>query len=235
MMFVCVGCQTQHSERLACCFVCGTPSCVVPAYQRAVARSLGQLQRTTAQGLVRMRMNELRLDAAPDLRIGEGALVVLWGAPGAGKSTLALRWLDSVQGPVVLYAAEEGLSVTLGERMQRLGVTRPTLHVVGHCAVDELAGVVSSVRARALLIDSLTVTPLTPHDVRTLSVNLGLPVTFVVAQVNKAGELRGTNELLHEADVGVVVENQRWSVVKSRYQEVPPEGALGGRVLGGDE
>jgi predicted ATP-dependent serine protease len=227
MRFVCLNCQTAHDERLLCCFVCGTARLVVPAFSRAPSRALAQLQRATAADLVRRRMDEVRIPAAPDLRLGVGALGVLWGPPGAGKSTLAVRWLDSIPGPVVLFAAEEGLAVTLGERLQRCGVTRRDFHVVGQASVDELAGVVASTKARALCVDSLQATSLLPHDVRTFSTNLALPLTLVVSQVNKAGELRGTNELLHEVDVGIVVENGAWRLVKSRYQEVPPEGISG--------
>ena len=198
------------------------------AYQRAPSRTLALVQRATAADLVRRTMDEVRIPAAPTLRVGAGALAVLWGAPGAGKSTLALRWLNSIPSPVVLFAAEEGLALTLGERLQRCGVTRRDFHVVGQCSVDELASVVESTRARALCIDSLQATSLQPHEVRTLATNLGLPLTLVVSQVNKAGELRGTNELLHEVDVGIVVEGMQWRVVKSRYQEVPPEGLTGG-------
>lgn len=228
MRFVCLSCQTAHDERVSCCFVCGVPHLVVPAFARARSAALSQLQRATAADLVRRRMDEVRIPAAPELRLGVGALAVLWGVPGAGKSTLAVRWLASVPAPVVFFAAEEGLSVTLGERLQRCGVTRRDFHVVGQCSVDELASVVESTKARALCIDSLQATSLQPHDVRTLATNLGLPLTLVVSQVNKAGELRGTNELLHEVDVGVVVERMQWRLVKSRYQEVPPEGLTGG-------
>jgi predicted ATP-dependent serine protease len=161
-------------------------------------------------------MDEVRVPACPDLRVGLGAVVVIWGQPGAGKSELAARWLASFTGPTVYYAAEEGIGVTVGERLRRVGAPAESMRVVGQTTLDDLARL--CVRAKALLIDSITVTTLSPKDVRTLSLNLRLPVVFVVSQVTKDGSLRGTNELLHEADLGVEVTAGKWRVVKSRYQ-----------------
>ncbi|MFZ9887193.1 MAG: hypothetical protein ACO3JL_06800 [Myxococcota bacterium] len=163
-------------------------------------------------------MNEVRIPAVPDLRVGVGALVVMWGPPGAGKSYLAAKWLASFSTPTVYLSAEEGLGMTVGERLQRVGAAGRPMTVVGYASIDALAEVCAKTRAKVLLVDSITVTTLSPHDVRTLSQNLRLPLTLVVSQVTKEGGLRGSNELLHEADLGIEVKEGRWKVAKSRYQ-----------------
>lgn len=228
MRFICVACKTFFEDYRSICFVCMTPNMVVSGYRRLRSKVLGALQLASAADLVRREMDEVRIPCASHVRFGRGAFAILWGPPGAGKSTLALHWLNSIEGPVVLYAAEEGHATTLSERLKRVGVTRENFYVVGRCSVDELAEVCTRAKARALVIDSLTATAFTTGEVRTFIDNTKIPLCLAVIQVNKDGQMRGSNELLHEADVGVHVEKQRWKVVKSRYQELSDD--LSGEV-----
>jgi hypothetical protein len=50
--------------------------------------------------------------------------------------------------------------------------------------------------------------------------------------VNKAGDIRGTEELRHEADVVLELAALRWEIVKSRYQ---PPSAMGSVIDEGQE
>jgi len=197
------------------------PNMVVSSYRRPRSKVLEALQVATAADLVRREMDEVRIPCVSHVRFGRGAFAILGGLPGAGKSTLALRWLNSIEGAVVYYAAEESLG-TLGERLKRAGVTRENFYVVGRCSVDELAEVCAKSKAHALVIDSLNETAFTTGEVRTFIDNTKIPLCLAVLQVpkDKDSPLGNASDLLHEADVLVKVAYQRWEVFKSRYQEL---------------
>lgn len=165
----------------------------------------------------------------PDLRLLRGALVVVYGPPGAGKSTMLLRLLDGLKKSVVYLSAEERLGPAVGERLARVGVTRADFHVVGQGALDDVVTLARRVRAVALGIDSISATPMQPADLRPLAQASGVGLLAGTLQVTKAGLPAGANALLHEADVVLHVDGMAWTVEKSRYQD----GGVSGGVLMG--
>jgi predicted ATP-dependent serine protease len=174
----------------------------------------------TARDLYAQTIDHLPLPAAPDLRVGIGALVLVAGLPSAGKSTLTLKWLASIEGPVCMLSAEERLGPTLGARLQRLGIRRTDLTIIGSTTVDHLAEVLIATKARALLIDSVTATTMGPRELRQILTQTPIRALIGVVQVTKDGAMRGPNTLAHEADVLVEVVHGNWKVTKSRYQQI---------------
>lgn len=224
MDWVCLACGTGWAQRVQWCLQCHSQGLVVPASRRQPSAALSAPQHTTARALYAQTVDHLPVPAAPDLRVGLGALVLIHGPPSAGKSTLALRWLASIEGPVCLLSSEERLGPTLGARLQRLGVRRDDLTILGAVSVDYLAQVLRETRARALVVDSITTTTLSPSDLRQLLAVTGLGALLGVVQVAKDLTMRGSNTLAHEADVIVDVRDGRWSLVKSRFQPIGLEG-----------
>jgi len=153
--------------------------------------------------------------------VGAGALVVLAGPPGSGKSSLAARILDGTPGTVVYVSVEEAPGASVGQRLARLGIARPDFLVVGWGSADQIAALARQRRVTALAIDSVQVASWHARELRhLLAVLPQLRLIVAVSQVNKRGEIAGTNELLHEADVCLEVESMSATLVKSRYQEV---------------
>jgi len=71
------------------------------------------------------------------LVLGLGALVLVSGPPGAGKSSWACRLLDAIPGPVVLVAAEEGLRAVFGGQAGPLSGQAPgPFGVIARASVD---------------------------------------------------------------------------------------------------
>lgn len=175
-------------------------------------------QRATARQLAMAHWTMITSAAYPSIRLLAGAFVVVYGPPGAGKSTMQVRWLDSIEGPVTLAALEEGIGPAVSERLSRLNVRRADFHLWAGGSVDDLVVELLEDKAQALGVDSLTVSQLVPDELRRVQRAGQVPLVVGTAQVTKAGLAAGSNAWIHEADVVVHVEEMKWSLEKSRYQ-----------------
>ena len=199
---------------------------VVVQPTRPHAEAFGSFRATSAAELVKGHWSLVTPKAYPELRLLRGALVLLYGGPGQGKSSMAARLLDTLERPVVMVAAEERFGPAVAERLSRLGIHRADFHVVGQGSVDEIATFARKVKAEALAVDSVSAAGLTAAELRSLGAAAGVGLLLGTLQATKAGAPLGANELLHEADVTAHVEALRWSLEKSRYQALPVEGAV---------
>lgn len=175
-----------------------------------------------------MQWRELQQSAYPDLRLGAGALLLISGAPGQGKSTVATRLLDSMDGAVLLVSAEEALGPALAARLSRCGVRRENFHVLTNASCDAVVEFARKKNVVALGVDSVTEAAWTARELRhVLEVVPSLDLLIGVLQVRKDGLPAGAVALQHESDAHVAVEGMRWSLLKSRYQVLD----VGGDVL----
>ena len=188
------------------------------APERPPSAVAAQLQSATARDLVARTWTTVASSTYPELRLLRGALVVIYGSPGAGKSTMLIRLLDSIRRPTVLLSTEERLGAAVGERLSRLGVHRADFHVIGRGTVDDVVALCDRVKADVLGVDSVTASILQPEDLRQLIEATGVGLLAATLQVTKSGLPAGGNALLHEADVVIGVEDMRWQVEKTRYQ-----------------
>ena len=125
-----------------------------------------------------------------------------------------------------MVAAEEHLGPAVGSRLARLGIKRVDFVVVAGGRVDDVVTQAVRLSAKVVGIDSVTAVSMTPRDLRRLISAADLDALLVTAQVTKAGAVRGTHELLHEADVVVAVHDGLWVVEKTRYQAAGSTGRV---------
>ena len=157
--------------------------------------------------------------AYPQILCSPGALAVLWGPPGGGKTTAMLRWLNGLRGPVLFLSAEEGLGPVLAQRLVRLGISRPDFGLLGRATVDAVGEEVRRRKAVGLGIDSVQAAMFEPSELRhLLAVLPSLQVVLAVCQVNARGTPEGRNALIHEADIAANVSGMHITLSKSRYQ-----------------
>jgi predicted ATP-dependent serine protease len=215
----CLVCGAWFDEHSSSCTGCLGTGTVLRIGRRAVAEIDAAPELTTAADLAKAAWTPVISAAYGNLRLGAGALVVVYGPPGGGKSTFATRLLDGFRGPVVLQSVEEAPGPSLHARLHRCRVRRADFVIAGRASVDQVANVVRDKRAVGLVVDSVQIAAFTPDELRHLLLVLPtLRVVVGVAQVNKAGRIEGRERLLHEADVAIQCEGLRWAVTKSRYQ-----------------
>ena len=223
MTVVCVRCEWAYAERPPFCGLCGSPDAlaVQPVAVRGRAVELGPRPRL---GVVPARDLQPDDSAAPygtpwdSWRFGARHSVLVFGAPGSGKSTLVTRMAVSAARRVdVLYcAAEEGHSVGLRERLARSGL-------------DDLSGRrlrVSDARDLAELAEDLTPgTQLVVVDsVSDLNVSpvalvqlLGQRSWLAVQHQNARGGAHGGHEWSHAVDAVVRVDQGVAVPSKNRF------------------
>jgi len=219
--FVCFQCQSRYPVNNGWCSICLESGTILIEPIRPRAAMRGELQSASARDLVKRSWSMVESSAYPDFVVGRGGIVAAYGAPGAGKSTFATKWLDGIDGAVVYGSFEERLGPTVGSRLSRLGVHRADFHVVGQGSVDELVGLCRDVKARGVVIDSINVTTLQPSDLRRFVESSRVMVLLFVLQVTKENKAAGSNAFLHEADVVLQVSESKCLVSKSRYQATP--------------
>ena len=189
----------------------------------AVARptGVGELDRVLGGGLV------------------PGAVVLLAGEPGVGKSTLLLEAANraaSPSSPTLIVSGEES-AAQVRLRAERMGALSPHLYLAAETDLAALLGHVDAVRPGLLVVDSVQTfahpgvegSPGGVLQVREVAGALirlakerGLPV-LLVGHVTKEGSVAGPRVLEHLVDVVLSFEGDRQSglrllrAVKNRF------------------
>jgi DNA repair protein RadA/Sms len=167
-----------------------------------------------------------------------GAVLLLAGEPGVGKSTLLLEAaaLAAESGPV-LYVTGEESAAQVRLRADRIGALHDRLYLAAETDLDSVLGHVAAVEPRLLIIDSVQTiaaagvegVPGGITQVREVAAALtavakerALP-TILVGHVTKDGSVAGPRTLEHLVDVVLHFDGDRHSrlrmvrAVKNRY------------------
>ena len=209
-------------------FLAGTPSSAArPIAQvdvesaRAVPTGVGELDRVLGGGLV------------------PGAVVLLAGEPGVGKSTLLLevahQWASS--GSRCLYVTGEESAGQVRLRADRTGNLHDEIYLAAESDISAVLGQVDAVKPGMLIVDSVQTmsspsvdgTPGGVSQVRAVTSGLiavakerNLPIVLV-GHVTKEGSVAGPRVLEHLVDVVLQFEGDRHSSlrllrgIKNRY------------------
>lgn len=226
-MYRCLVCASVFGTYVPVCSYCWEAHSLALAPQRARAAVDGEVELTTARELARAHFQDVRLAAYPTLELRREALVLVLGPRGSGKSTFVLRALDSISAPTMLLSVEEPSGPSLQARMARVGAKDDQLLICSRASVDQLVEIVRKHKIAALAVDSVQRAMFEARDLRhLLNVLPSLQVVFAISQINSRGDVRGGQELAHEADVLLEVADLQWVVEKSRYQPKGVSGAV---------
>jgi DNA repair protein RadA/Sms len=153
-----------------------------------------------------------------------GALVLLGGDPGVGKSTLMLDVASHLaNSAVVLYASGEESAQQIKMRGERLDVRAKDLHIYAEMSVEKILRAAEELAASAVVIDSIQTTfseklemaPGSIGQVREVASQLlfwtkknHVPV-FLIGHITKDGSIAGPKALEHIVDTVLYFEGPR--------------------------
>ncbi|MEI6801548.1 MAG: DNA repair protein RadA [Burkholderiales bacterium] len=174
--------------------------------------------------------------------IVQGAVVLMGGDPGIGKSTLLLQALDALQraGKRTLYVTGEESGAQVALRSRRLGLERSQVKVLAEIQLEKIVGALQANQPDIAVIDSiqtvysqqLTSAPGSVAQVRECAAHLTRVAKasdtciVLVGHVTKEGALAGPRVLEHMVDTVLYFEGDTHSqfrlvrAVKNRFGAV---------------
>ncbi len=252
--YLCQSCGASSTAWEGRCHVCGAWDSLVETLvrrapngaTRAVGRAAGgdaprPLGAVASQPVERLPVGIEEVDRVLGGGLVPGAVVLLGGEPGIGKSTLVLEVAAGVARAAgggasnprgVLYATGEESAGQLHLRADRLGLTDglpgTAIHVLAETSLEGVLGAAETAAPSLLIVDSvqtLTVDGLdgpagSVGQVREAASRIaawshahGTP-TVLVGHVTKDGSLAGPRTLEHLVDVVLVLEGDRYGPLR---------------------
>ncbi|WP_291795866.1 ATPase domain-containing protein, partial [Brevibacterium sp.] len=250
MQYECTACGYKTAKWLGRCPQCrewGTIEESVPAHRtvRTQAKPASQGTGATPITEVDRTLAEARSTHIPEFDrvlgggLVPGAVVLLAGEPGVGKSTLLLEvgsW-TARQGAQVLYVTGEESAAQVRLRAERVDALSETLLLTAETDLGVVLGTIDQVKPSLLIIDSVQTlasadvagAPGGVAQVREVAAAViraakdhAIP-TVLVGHVTKDGSVAGPRLLEHLVDVVCSFEGERHSrlrmlrAVKNRY------------------
>jgi len=228
MQHVCRDCGHRTAKWFGKCGGCGAFGSVEEQAPRAPGRLLSLVVPIDQVPLSighRDKTGIGELDRALGGGLVPGAVVLLAGDPGIGKSTLLLSALDRLASPrrPVLYVSGEESLQQIRLRGERLGTLSSALHLAAE--TDALVALehARKLRPRALAIDSIQTLALpglesapgsvtqvreVGHRLAAFAKDSGTPV-ILVGHVTKEGSIAGPRVLEHLVDTVLFFEGDR--------------------------
>ena len=174
-----------------------------------------------------------------------GAVVLLGGDPGVGKSTLLQQASAHLMQDVpVCYATGEESLRQIGQRSLRLGLDASAMNLLADTSIENVLSQARKCQARVLIIDSMqtmTSEGLTsaPGSVAQLRDGVGKIVqfaknndvaVFIIGHVTKEGAIAGPRVVEHMVDTVLYFESDpasRYSIIRSVKNRFGASGEMG--------
>jgi len=224
---VCTECGFRTAKWFGKCGGCGAFGSVEERAPRAGGRAssvvlpIDQVPLTPGR---RQRTGIAELDRALGGGLVPGAVVLLAGDPGIGKSTLLLSALDRLAStrPVLYVSGEESLQ-QIRLRGERLGTLSPALHLAAETDAAVALEHARKLRPCVLAVDSIQTLALSAlesapgsvtqvrevgHRLASFAKDTATPV-ILVGHVTKEGSIAGPRVLEHLVDTVLFFEGDR--------------------------
>lgn len=214
----------------------GAAAARVPGQTTLTAHTLKNISTTEEKSRIVTGIGEL--DRVLGGGIVLGSVTLIGGEPGIGKSTILLQLCGEVSRTKnVLYVTGEESVRQIKLRAVRLDVPQDNISLVAESDVDEICGLIESMKPDLVVIDSIqtmrcadiasssgTVSQVKESTARFLNVAKTLEIpTFIVGHVNKDGAIAGPKVMEHIVDTVLYFEGDKTlpyrvlRAVKNRY------------------
>lgn len=213
----CGAWNTMVEERVA-----ATPSRSPSPVSRAQSQAVA-LNDISAEEQPRIILPSAELNRVLGGGLVPGAMVLIGGEPGVGKSTLVLQNLLAIKKRTILYASGEESATQLKMRADRLGRGSDNLFVVCETSLERILDHIEAVQPGIVVIDSIQTIASDALDssagsvsqVRECAARLlnyaktsGVPV-LMIGHITKDGALAGPKVLEHIVDAVLQFEGDR--------------------------
>ena len=174
-----------------------------------------------------------------------GAVVLLGGDPGVGKSTLLQQAAAKInsESPVLYATGEESLR-QVSQRARRLGVGQEAMRVLADTSLDNVLAESRRIAAGVLVIDSMQT--MTASDIASAPGSVGQlrecvgrivqfakqneVAVFIIGHVTKEGAIAGPRVVEHMVDTVLYFENDpasRYTMIRSVKNRFGATGEMG--------
>jgi len=236
-VYVCQNCGAESPKWIGKCYSCGAwnsfvEEVVVPKSKSSVTSAFDSREKTTPVSL-----SEIKVDELPRIDVGNkelnrvlggglvpGAMVLVGGEPGIGKSTLVLQMALNMQDSKILYVSGEESPQQIKIRGERV-FRGPADHcyILSETSLERILTQVQNASPDILIIDSVQTlqtervesAPGSVSQIRECTAGLlrfskekHLPV-LLIGHINKEGSLAGPKVLEHMVDVVLQFEGDR--------------------------
>jgi Mn-containing catalase len=143
------------------------------------------------------------------------------GKPGEGKSTFCIQFAQYLAenfGMVVFISGEEGFSKTLRDKVVNNKADSSFLFFADYKNYDEIKAKLEN-KFHFIFLDSLDTLKIDTMRLRELRELFPNSAFITISQSTKDGKMRGSNEIVHDADIAVKVENGIAITTKNRFKE----------------
>ncbi len=147
------------------------------------------------------------------------------GKPGEGKSTFCIQFADYLAknfGQVVYISGEEGFSKTLRDKVVNNKIDNPHLFFADISSFEQIKTEIENNKFHFIFIDSLDTLRIDVLKLRELRELYPQSAFVTISQSTKDGKMRGSQEIIHDTDVAIKVENGIAVTTKNRFS---PRGA----------
>jgi len=231
-VFVCVSCGAESGAWSGKCLQCGEWNSIVEAdtapskEAKATAVSLSQVN---SDDVIRLKSGYREFDLVCGGGIVKGAVTLIGGEPGIGKSTLSLQIANSFK---TLYVSGEESPVQIRQRADRLDIKKDNIMITTCTSVEGIEELIEKHKPECVFIDSIqTITSAnmsapagSASQLRDSAIRLtavakkrNIPL-FLIGHITKEGSIAGPKILEHVVDTVLYFEgdfNKEFRILRS--------------------
>jgi predicted ATP-dependent serine protease len=148
--------------------------------------------------------------------------MVIHGRAGSGKTTFNIQfaiYLSVKFGDVLYISSEEGFSKTLQEKLERQKDLIENLYLADLHSLEDIFDEVPENTYKFIFVDSLNNMKIDAEGMQELREKHPNAATIAIAQSTKDGKMRGSNEIIHDCDIEISVDEGVAKTIKNRYKE----------------